>query len=214
MRRQRESRTAGRRTPLALGVVALVAASVIAPGAVATADAQDAPSFTPAQIDSVTRARLDAGVEALDWSCRAEASGATRCYALEREAGEVRFGDGARGARPPSGQVRRPVLVLTPADSPDELAVIGRALAADPSSKDALARWRAVVLREAKAGRDPSLLVPRVLDAAAGALGGQATLQELALQNAMQERQRRFTLLSNIMKSLHDTAKNAIQNVR
>lgn len=39
-------------------------------------------------------------------------------------------------------------------------------------------------------------------------------LQYLALQNQMQAGNRRFTAISNIMKTRHDTAKNAIQNVR
>ena len=39
-------------------------------------------------------------------------------------------------------------------------------------------------------------------------------LQYLQLQNKMQDESRRFTLLSNIMKTKHDTAKNAINNVR
>lgn len=39
-------------------------------------------------------------------------------------------------------------------------------------------------------------------------------LQYLSLQSQMQERNRRFTLISNIMKTKHDTAKNAIQNIR
>ena len=39
-------------------------------------------------------------------------------------------------------------------------------------------------------------------------------LQYLALQQKMQADNRQFTLLSNIMKTKHDTAKNAINNVR
>jgi len=39
-------------------------------------------------------------------------------------------------------------------------------------------------------------------------------LQYLQLQQKMQSDNRQFTLLSNIMKSKHDTAKNAINNVR
>jgi hypothetical protein len=39
-------------------------------------------------------------------------------------------------------------------------------------------------------------------------------LQYLGLQQAMQDENRRFTLVSNIMKTKHDTAKNAINNVR
>jgi hypothetical protein len=39
-------------------------------------------------------------------------------------------------------------------------------------------------------------------------------LQYLTLQQNMQDESRRFTLLSNIMKSKHDGAKNAISNLR
>ncbi len=39
-------------------------------------------------------------------------------------------------------------------------------------------------------------------------------LQYLGLQNQMQDENRRFTLLSNVMKTKHDTAKNAIGNIR
>jgi len=39
-------------------------------------------------------------------------------------------------------------------------------------------------------------------------------LQFLALQEAMQKENRRFTMVSNVMKTKHDTAKNAINNVR
>jgi hypothetical protein len=39
-------------------------------------------------------------------------------------------------------------------------------------------------------------------------------LQYLGLQQAMQDENRRFTLVSNIMKNKHDTAKNSINNIR
>lgn len=39
-------------------------------------------------------------------------------------------------------------------------------------------------------------------------------LQYLNLQQAMQDEQRRFTLLCNLMKTKHDTAKNSISNLR
>jgi len=39
-------------------------------------------------------------------------------------------------------------------------------------------------------------------------------LQYLGLQQQMQDENRRFTLISNIMKTKHDTAKNAISNIR
>ena len=39
-------------------------------------------------------------------------------------------------------------------------------------------------------------------------------MQYLGLQQKMQADNRQFTTLSNIMKTKHDTAKNAINNVR
>jgi hypothetical protein len=39
-------------------------------------------------------------------------------------------------------------------------------------------------------------------------------MQYLGLQQKMQDENRRFTLLSNIMKTKHDTAKNSISNIR
>jgi hypothetical protein len=39
-------------------------------------------------------------------------------------------------------------------------------------------------------------------------------LQYLQLQNSMQNENRQFTMVSNIMKTKHDTAKNAIGNIR
>jgi hypothetical protein len=39
-------------------------------------------------------------------------------------------------------------------------------------------------------------------------------LQYLQLQNQLQNENRRFTMVSNIMKSKHDTVKNSINNIR
>lgn len=39
-------------------------------------------------------------------------------------------------------------------------------------------------------------------------------LQYLQLQNHMQTENRRFTMISNIMKTKHDTAKNSISNIK
>jgi len=39
-------------------------------------------------------------------------------------------------------------------------------------------------------------------------------LQYLQLQQTMQQQNRQFTLVSNVMKTKHDTAKNAINNIR
>jgi hypothetical protein len=40
------------------------------------------------------------------------------------------------------------------------------------------------------------------------------SIQYLQLQQKMQNENRRFTLISNIMKTKHDTAKNSINNIR
>ncbi len=39
-------------------------------------------------------------------------------------------------------------------------------------------------------------------------------LQYLILQNKISHENRRFTMISNIMKNKHDTAKNSINNIR
>jgi len=39
-------------------------------------------------------------------------------------------------------------------------------------------------------------------------------IQYLDLQKQMQDENRRYTLVSNIMKTKHDTAKSAINNIR
>jgi len=75
-------------------------------------------------------------------------------------------------------------------------------------------------------GQSPSLNTP------AGQTGGSSTqtlmdqtkamqemqmsfnLQYLTLQNKMQGENRQFSTISNVMKTKHDTAKNAINNVR
>ena len=39
-------------------------------------------------------------------------------------------------------------------------------------------------------------------------------LQYLQLQNSMQNENRQFTMVSNIMKTKHDTVKNSISNIK
>jgi hypothetical protein len=51
-------------------------------------------------------------------------------------------------------------------------------------------------------------------DAARAKMNMSFNMQYLQLQQKMQDESRRFTLLSNIMKTRHDTAKNSISNVR
>jgi hypothetical protein len=50
--------------------------------------------------------------------------------------------------------------------------------------------------------------------ASAATLGGQTTQARLDLQNDIQRSNRQFTMMSNIMKNQHDTAKAAINNLR
>ncbi len=40
------------------------------------------------------------------------------------------------------------------------------------------------------------------------------SLQYLQIQQRLENQNRQFSIMSNIMKTKHDTAKNAIQNVR
>jgi len=47
-----------------------------------------------------------------------------------------------------------------------------------------------------------------------GEMSQSFNMQYLGLQQQMQDENRRFTLISNIMKTKHDTAKNAIDNIR
>lgn len=52
---------------------------------------------------------------------------------------------------------------------------------------------------------------------AAGAgvdLGGNDAMELIALQQEIQEENRRYSTLSNVMKARHETAKNAIGNIR
>jgi hypothetical protein len=52
-------------------------------------------------------------------------------------------------------------------------------------------------------------------DAAAGLdLGGNDAMELIALQQEIQEENRRYSTLSNVMKARHETAKNAIGNIR
>ncbi|MFN7700097.1 MAG: hypothetical protein ACK5U8_19530 [Deltaproteobacteria bacterium] len=45
-------------------------------------------------------------------------------------------------------------------------------------------------------------------------LGGNDAMDLLALQQQMQDENRRYSTLSNVMKARHETAKNAIGNIR
>ena len=45
-------------------------------------------------------------------------------------------------------------------------------------------------------------------------LGGNDAMELIALQQEIQEENRRYSTLSNVMKARHETAKNAIGNIR
>lgn len=66
---------------------------------------------------------------------------------------------------------------------------------------DALAREMQTVLSK----RDPAA-TPEQIES--------VSMQYLALQSALQDENRKYTAVSNIMKSKHDTVKNSIDNLR
>jgi len=189
--------------------------------------AQDAVPL--AAIERETAARIAAGADRVYWICTPAPDGSLGCAADDASA--VRFGDGRPGARlparapapdpqaPPGAQVKpsqQRVIVLAPGEGPGdaELAGIGRALAADPMSREALARWRGIVEAELRAGRDPARLVPLILDEARlQTVGEDAQLANVDLQDSLQKRQQTLQTLSNISKSLHDTAMAVIRKI-
>ncbi|HUF89913.1 MAG TPA: hypothetical protein VMR66_08020 [Gemmatimonadota bacterium] len=168
-----------------------------------------------AAIERETVARVAAGATSVVWICAPAADGVVGCSARE-DAGAVRFGDGQYGARLPAGGRAQPsqqrVLVAAPSDA--DLTEIGRALAADPASREALARWRGIVETELRAGRDPARLVPRILEEARlRSPGEDAQLANMDLQDSLQKRQQALQTLSHVSKSLHDTAMAVIRKI-
>jgi len=153
-------------------------------------------------IERETAARVAAGATSVAWTCAPAPDGSIGCSA-EEDASAVRFGDGRPGARLPA----RASVVL-------ELAEIGRALTADPGSREVLARWSALVEGELRAGRDPTRLIPRILeDAQLESVGDDAQLANVDLQNTLQKQQQTLQTLSNISKALHDTAMAVIRKM-
>jgi len=207
--------------PLALASLAL---AIPAP----VARAQDAVPL--AEIERETTARVAAGATSVVWICAPAPGGSVGCSAGE-DASAVRFGDGQPGARlparapapdphaPPGAQVQpsqQRVIVMAPDAGPGdaELAEIGRALAADPASREALVRWRGIVEAGLRAGRDPTRLVPRILeDALLQSVGDDAQLANIDLQNTLQKRQQTLQTLSTISKALHDTEMAVIRKI-
>jgi thiamine pyrophosphate-dependent acetolactate synthase large subunit-like protein len=62
-------------------------------------------------------------------------------------------------------------------------------------------------------GSGPSDKLRRAIEEMTEASQG-FNLQYLDLQKQMQDENRRYTLISNVMKTKHDTARNAINNIR
>jgi hypothetical protein len=172
-------------------------------------------------IERETAARVAAGATSVAWACARAPDGSIGCSA-EEDASAVSFGDGKHGARLPA-RAPAPDAPVSPGAriQPSqqrvivvELAEIGRGLAADPGSREALARWSALVEGELRAGRDPTRLIPRILeDAQLESMGDDAQLANVDLQNTLQKQQQTLQTLSNISKALHDTAMAVIRKM-
>jgi hypothetical protein len=172
-------------------------------------------------IERETAARVAAGATSVAWICAPAPDGLIGCSA-EEDASAARFGDGRPGARLPAGAPAPDAPVppgarIQPSQQRVivvELAEIGRGLAADPGSREALARWSALVEGELRAGRDPTRLIPRILeDAQLESMGEDAQLANVDLQNTLQKQQQTLQTLSNISKALHDTAMAVIRKM-
>lgn len=188
-------------------------------------------AVAPGALVEMTEARLAAGASRVVWICERAADGPVGCRPAEDTATGVRFGDGRHGARLPvraaaeapevaSGvriaPSRRGVLVMPSVTGATdaELTAIGRALGADPSSSVALARWRALAEREIRAGRDPTRLVPGLLDAALRTVGeDNDQLANVDLQSSLQRQQQALQTMSNLAKALHDTQMAVIRKL-
>jgi len=69
-------------------------------------------------------------------------------------------------------------------------------------------QWQAAIDKTERL-RDPLVVQKQMQE-----MNQSFNLQYLGLQQQMQDESRRFSLLSNIMKTKHDTAKNSISNLR
>jgi hypothetical protein len=78
------------------------------------------------------------------------------------------------------------------------------------------AKAREVSRLAEEAEKAPPARPERLIEAARqmGEMSQSFNIQYLDLQKQMQDENRRYTLVSNIMKTKHDTAKSAINNVR
>ena len=214
-------RDARRPIPLALATLAIALSGI-------AARAQD--TVPLAAIERETAARVAAGATNVVWSCAPASDGSIGCSAAE-DPRAVRFGDGRPGARLPArapaselpatpgaqgqpSQQRVIVMAAGPGPAEVELGEIGGALAADPASQEALGRWQRIVEAELRASRDPTRLMPRILeDARLHSVGDDAQLANVDLQNTLQKQQQTLQTLSNISKALHDTAMAVIRKM-
>jgi hypothetical protein len=122
-------------------------------------------------------------------------------FKLAPEPGKVEFGDGSRGARPPSG-----------ADVASRYRR-GAGKAGLPTVQNPR-KLPAVQVRELKPGAMPltPLDDPR-LSKKKGA-GENASEQQLELQNSAQQENRVFQTISNIEKTRSDTQDNVVKNIK
>ncbi len=125
---------------------------------------------------------------------------ASPAYKLDPEAGQVKFGDGSHGARPPSGadvasRYRRGggTVKLPAVQNPRKLPAV-QAPAMKPGAMP-LTPLDDPRLSKKGAGKD-------------------ASVEQLQLQDAMQNESRRFQTISNAAKAKSDSEKNAIDNMK
>ena len=93
---------------------------------------------------------------------------------------------------------------------PNALGLSGGAAVSGGAGGSAIGAVEANVASGAESSADQMLLATREMQE----MNQSFNLQYLQLQQNMQQENRKFTTLSNVMKAKHDTAKNAINNVR
>lgn len=88
---------------------------------------------------------------------------------------------------------------LTPAECAVLAVAFGRAAAGDASGDDVAGFWDSAMMMATQQMQEMTQLF---------------NMQYLMLQQAMQAENRQFSLLSNVMKTKHDTAKNSLSNLK
>ncbi|MDX1431372.1 MAG: hypothetical protein R3286_02870 [Gammaproteobacteria bacterium] len=136
-------------------------------------------------------------------------------YTLDREAGRIRFGDGATGARLPTGSSGISAGYRHGAGS-----------AQPPKAGAGLAPHEVTHSVQQRGGVPPSVIRPRggmaltplddprLRDAAPRGGDTDATMQQLERQEALQAQQQTMQMMSNISKSANDTQKAIIDNMK